>query len=228
MKKIRILIAEDHKLIRETWTSMLNLDERFHVIAACSDTTAAIAVARKQLPDIVLMDINILPLNGFQATESLSKISPNLKVIALSYHSDMYCVQKMFAAGAKGYLTKNSGYKEMIDAIVRVHAGNNYVCSEIREKGYEVVADSKVRDYATTRLTDQEKIVSHFIHDGLRSKEIAGKLNISIRTVASHRYNIFKKLNITSALSLVSLLNFNNGDLKFREMNNTNNKNEMA
>jgi DNA-binding NarL/FixJ family response regulator len=211
MNKIRILVAEDHKLIRETWTSILNMDQRFEVIAACADTTEAITVARKEQPDIILMDINILPLNGFQATVSLSHIVPDSKVIGLSFHTEMLYVQKMFSAGARGYLTKNSGCEELTEAIIRVHSGNIYVCSEIREKGFEVVALSQVNIPETSPLTNKEIQVSHFIQDGLRSKEIAGKLNISVRTVNAHRYNIFKKLNINSSLSLVSLLNSRDG-----------------
>jgi DNA-binding NarL/FixJ family response regulator len=207
MKKIRILVVEDHKLIRETWTSILNMNQQFEVTAACGDTSEAISIARKEYPDIILMDINILPLNGFQATASLSQIVPDSKVIGLSFHTEMLYVQKMFSAGARGYLTKNSGCDELTDAIIRVHEGKIYVCSEIREKGFDVAALSKVNIPETYSLTNKENQVSHLIQDGLRSKEIAGKLNISVRTVDVHRYNIFKKLNINNSLSLISLLN---------------------
>jgi DNA-binding NarL/FixJ family response regulator len=216
MKKIRILIAEDHKMIRETWTSILNSDQRFEVIAAFSNTTEAILFAQKEHPDIILMDINILPLNGFQATERLFQLSPEYKVIGLSYHSEMVTVQKMLAAGARGYLTKNSGCEELMEAIVRVHEGGIYICSEIRDKGFEVVALSRLKSPATVLLTNKEIQISHFIHDGLRSKEIAGKMNISVRTVSVHRYNIFKKLNINSSISLISLLNSEHGQPNMR------------
>jgi DNA-binding NarL/FixJ family response regulator len=207
MKKIRILIAEDHKLIRETLTSILNNDDRFEVMAAFSDTLHAILFAQKDHPDIILMDLNILPLNGFQATTRLSQLCPGIKVIGLSFHNEMLEVQKMMAAGARGYLTKNSGSRELMEAIVRVHNGDIYICSEIREKGFQIVPLSQVKSAPIVPLTGKEVQISHLIHDGLRSKEIAGKMNISVRTVSVHRYNIFKKLNISSAISLVSLLN---------------------
>jgi DNA-binding NarL/FixJ family response regulator len=146
MSKIRVLIVEDHKLIRETWASMLSMDERFEVLDACSDTISAISIARDHRPDIILMDINILPLNGFQATACLSKISPDFKVIALSFHTEMAYVQKMFEAGARGYLTKNSRCTEMLDGMVRVHEGGRYVCAEIREKGFDVAPASRNTD----------------------------------------------------------------------------------
>jgi DNA-binding NarL/FixJ family response regulator len=212
MKKIRILIVEDHKLIRETWSSMLNADERFEVIGACGDTQQAISFAQLEHPDIVLMDININPLNGFEATTRMKETTPMSKVIALSFHSEMVFVQKMFASGAKGYMTKNSGCEELTDAILRVHAGNQYVCAEVREKGFEVVPLSYVKGPATYLLTNKEIQVSHFLQDGLLSKEIAGKLNISVRTVSVHRYNIFKKLNVNNSVSLINLLKSGNGN----------------
>src|ERR1700722_9174142 len=218
MNKIRILIAEDHKLVRETWTSIINLDERFEVIAACADTAEAISIATAKQPDVVLMDINILPLNGFEATARLSEISPDCKVIGVSFHAEMVSVQKIFASGAWGYLTKNSGCSELTEAIIRVHKGGKYVCSEIREKGFDVAALSRVMDQPVILLTNKEIQVSHFIHGGLRSKEIAEELKISVRTVGTHRYNIFKKLNVKSSISLVSLLNSKFGYAK-RETN---------
>jgi DNA-binding NarL/FixJ family response regulator len=186
MNKIRILIAEDHKLVRETWTSIVNMDERFEVIAACADTAEAISISTVKHPDVILMDINILPLNGFQATARLSEISPDCKVIGVSLHAEMVSVQKMFAAGASGYLTKNSGCSELIEAIIRVHGGSKYVCSEIREKGFDIVALSRVMDQPTILLTNKEIQVSHFIRSGLRSREIADELKISVRTVCTH------------------------------------------
>jgi DNA-binding NarL/FixJ family response regulator len=226
MKKIRVLIAEDHKLIRESWTSMLDMDGRFDVIAACSDTMAAISVARKKRPDVILMDINILPLNGFQATARLSKISPDLKVIALSFHAEMSCVRKMFDSGARGYLTKNTDYTELMEAIVLVHQGSRYVCSEISEEGFEFTADNQIKDFTTAMLTKKELVVSRYIQIGLRTKEIADKLNISGRTVSAHRYNIFKKLKITNSYSLISLLNAAFGFTKSAELEHANNRNE--
>jgi DNA-binding NarL/FixJ family response regulator len=217
MNKIRILVAEDHKLVRETWTSILNMDQRFQVIAACDNTEKAISIVQQEHPDIVLMDVSILPLDGFKATAQICQISPDTKVIGLSFHTEMVTVQKMFAAGAIGYLTKNSGCAELTEAIMRVNGGNKYVCSEIREKGFDVVGLSQVRDPSTISLTNKEIQVSHFIKDGFRSKEIAEELDISVRTVSAHRYNIFKKLNIKSSISLISVLNQIPGYVKYAE-----------
>jgi len=138
MKKIRILIAEDHKLLRETWTTLLNNDPRFVVVAACSDTEEAVLRARLELPDIILMDIKIIPFDGFQATARLREVSPDSKTIGLSLFTELKYVQKMFAAGARGYMTKNSAREEMYEAIVKVHNGKCYVCSEIRGKGFQI------------------------------------------------------------------------------------------
>jgi DNA-binding NarL/FixJ family response regulator len=207
MKDIRILIVEDHKLIRETWISMLNMDSRFDVMAACGNTFDAVAIAEKEKPDIILMDINIHPLNGFEATAKLKEICPDCKVIALSFHNEMLYVQKMFSYGAKGYLTKNSGCEEMIDAIYKVYEGKYYVCAEIREKGFQISALSRVKNQFSEILTNKEIQISHYLQDGLKSKEIAGKMNISVRTVSVHRYNIYKKLKVNNSVLLLNALN---------------------
>src|ERR1017187_4511692 len=136
MEKIRILIAEDHKLIRETWTFILNTDSRFTVVASCSDSSEAVEIAAIKNPEIVLMDINMMPLNGFEATARLAIVSPETKVIGLSFYSELLFVKKMFAAGAKGYITKNSGREEMYEAILAVHSGDLYVCEEILKQGF--------------------------------------------------------------------------------------------
>ncbi len=116
----------------------------------------------------------------------------------------------MFAAGARGYLTKNSGREELYDAILRVHAGKIYVCAEMREKGFHPSSSVKVRDLKIDLLTSKEIQIASCIKEGLRSTDIASKMNISIKTVEVHRYNIFKKLRVKSSISLINLLNTRN------------------
>src|SRR6185312_3651239 len=215
MEKIRILIAEDHKLIRETWTYILNNDGRFSVVASCSDSAEAVRLAEEEKPDVILMDINMTPLNGFEATAKFAMVSPDSRVIGLSFYSEILFVKKMLAAGAKGYVTKNSGRAEMYEAIIAVHNGDLFVCEEIRSKGF----DMKLRpddDYTCVEsLTNKEIQISQCIRQGLRSKEIADKLNISIKTVEVHRHNILRKLHVKNSISLVNLLNSKNGYVSY-------------
>ncbi len=215
MEKIRILIAEDHKLIRETWTFILNNDSRFSVVASCSDSGEAVEIAAVRKPEVVLMDINMMPLNGFEATAKLATVSPESKVIGLSFYSEMLFVKKMFSAGAKGYITKNSSREEMYEAILAVHAGGLFVCEEIRAQGFDITLPPVNEPANAFSLTNKEIQISQCIRQGLRSKEIADKLNISIKTVEAHRHNILRKLQVKNSISLVSLMNSKNGYVKY-------------
>ena len=121
MQKVSILIADDHKLIRETWSYILNNDPRFEVVAECGDSEQAVEVARTKRPQIILMDINMTPISGFEATERIRKVSPASKIIGVSMHSQPAYAKKMLQIGARGYVTKNSSKEEMIKAILEVH-----------------------------------------------------------------------------------------------------------
>ena len=118
MSKINILIADDHKLIRETWSYILNSDSRFQVIAECGDAQEAVELAKTKRPHVVLMDINMAPFSGLEATQRIRKISPGSKVIGVSMHSQPAYAKKMLQMGARGYVTKNSSKEEMIKAIL--------------------------------------------------------------------------------------------------------------
>jgi DNA-binding NarL/FixJ family response regulator len=132
MRKVSILIVDDHKLIRETWSFILGTDPRFEVIADCGDPELAIELARDLKPNIVLMDINMSPMSGFDATEQIRRLSPQTRVIGVSMHSQPAYARKMLQVGAQGYVTKNSSKDEMVKAILEVDRGNKYVCDEIR------------------------------------------------------------------------------------------------
>src|ERR1700682_788988 len=123
MSKINILIADDHKLIRETWSYILNSDPRFQVIAECGDALEAVELSKVKRPHIVLMDINMAPFSGLEATQRIRKISPGSKVIGVSMHSQPAYAKKMLQMGAKGYVTKNSPKEELIKAIMEVTHG---------------------------------------------------------------------------------------------------------
>jgi DNA-binding NarL/FixJ family response regulator len=207
MEKIRVLIADDHKLIRETWSFILNNDPRFEVVGECGDSDAAIEMAKIRRPDIVLMDINILPLSGFHATEQIRKVSPSSKIIGLSMHSQPAYAKKMLQIGAKGYVTKNSSKEEMIKAILDVHKGNKYICEEIRNNISELIMEDKKDIPNVNALTEREMQVIGLIKDGQSSKEIALTLNISLKTVEVHRHNILKKLKLKNSASLVNFVN---------------------
>ncbi len=207
MEKINVLIADDHKLIRETWSYILNSDERFQVIAECGDAEQAVEVAKIKSPDIVLMDINILPISGFEATERIIRASPTTKVIGVSMHSQPAYAKKMLQIGANGYVTKNSSKEEMIKAIIEVNNGSKYICEEIKNNISELVLDDNKNGPNVNALTDRELEIINFIKDGYSSKEIALALNISLKTVEVHRHNVLKKLKLKNSASLVNFIN---------------------
>jgi len=211
MGKITILIADDHKLIRETWTYILNSDDRFEVVAECGDAEQAVELAKELAPNIVLMDINMPPFNGFEATEQIRKVSPESKVIGVSMHSQPAYAKKMLQVGARGYVTKNSSKEEMFNAITEVYNGNKYVCDEIKTIISDQLLDDNHDVPSVNSLTEREMQIIHHIREGHSSKEIATHLDISLKTVEVHRHNILKKLKLKNSASLVNFINSSAG-----------------
>jgi len=207
MEKISVLIADDHKLIRETWSYILNNDSRFVVVGECGDSEQAVEMAKAKRPQIVLMDINMNPISGFEATEKIRKVSPGSKIIGVSMHSQPAYAKKMLQVGAKGYVTKNSSKEEMIKAILEVQNGNKYICEEIKNNISELVLEENKDMPNVNSLTEREIQIINYIKEGLSSKEIAEQLNISLKTVEVHRHNILKKLKLKNSASLVNFIN---------------------
>ncbi|HEV8286723.1 MAG TPA: response regulator transcription factor [Chitinophagaceae bacterium] len=133
-ESIRIVITDDHQMIRETWKLLLEQDKRFIIIAQCSNGAEAINAAKNLSPDIILMDINMRPVNGFEATRKIAQQHPSVKIIGMSVNNQPSYARNMLQLGAKGYITKNSTKEEMMNAIITVYNGGRYICEEIRDK----------------------------------------------------------------------------------------------
>ena len=131
--KIRLVLVDDHEMVRNTWKLILQQDIRIDIIAECSSGAEAIEIAAELLPDIMLMDINMSPVNGFEATRKILKHSPHTKIIGLSVHKQPSYAKNILQLGAKGYVTKSSPHKEIIQAILDVAEGKEYICSELDE-----------------------------------------------------------------------------------------------
>jgi DNA-binding NarL/FixJ family response regulator len=203
---ISILIADDHRLIRETWTYILNRDARFKVIGSCSSSDEAVKMSKQKHPDVVLMDINMVPFSGIEATRQIREVSPDTRIIGVTMHSQPAYAKKMMQLGASGYVTKNSSREEMINAILEVSKGNKFVCEEIKELISESAEDSASISAINT-LTEREMDVINLIRQGNSSKDISARLEISIKTVEVHRHNILKKLKLKNAASLIHFMN---------------------
>lgn len=213
MKLITILIVDDHKLIRETWSFILNSDHRFSVVAECSSGLEAIALTKKFKPDIILMDINMQPMNGLETTRLIRKEIPGSKVIIVSMHSQPAYVKQMMKLGGMGYVTKNSTREEMIKAIIEVHNGKTYICDEVKNiLSTKMLGENKGPDI--NLLSKREIEIILLIKKGLSSKEVAQKLDISLKTVEVHRHNILKKLDLKNTPALIDFINKSGFDLE--------------
>lgn len=207
MDKITILLVDDHKLIRDSWSFILNSDERFKVVGETSDAEELVSLAKEKKPRIVLMDINMSPVNGFEATKLVRQYSPGSKVIGISMHSMPAYARKMMQIGAMGYVTKNSSKDELLNAIVEVNDGKKYICEEVKN----ILAQQELEEESgkpdLNALSRRELDIVKLIKEGLSSREIALRLDISLKTVEVHRYNILKKLNLKNTAALVNFIN---------------------
>ncbi|RYZ48398.1 MAG: response regulator transcription factor [Sphingobacteriales bacterium] len=131
---VNVVIADDHLLVREAWKLILAQDKRISVVALCDDGGAVVQACRDLNPHVVLMDINMQPVNGIEATRQIRSFSEGIKIIGISIHNDFPYVKALMQAGANGYVTKNSSGAEMIDAIFKTMDGQEYYCEEILEK----------------------------------------------------------------------------------------------
>jgi DNA-binding NarL/FixJ family response regulator len=213
MDKITILIADDHTLVRETWSFILNTDERFQVVAESGSGEEAVEMAKQLRPDVVIMDINLPGMNGIEATQLIRKFSPASRILGVSLHTQPTYARKMIQKGAMGYVTKNSSREEMFKAIIEIQAGRRYICEEIKNILSEQVIGGDEPQNGLNALSQREIEIINFIKKGFSSKEIAESLEISVKTVEVHRYNILKKLNLKNAAALVNYIN--NSQLEF-------------
>jgi DNA-binding NarL/FixJ family response regulator len=201
MKKIKLLIADDHQLVRESVSAMLNADNRFQVIAICKDGQEAVNLARELKPDVVLMDINMPVKDGYQATREIRSNNPGTKIVCLSMHTDSIITQRMLKAGVSGYVTKVSSHKTLVKAILDVHEGYKFICSEVNEPW----EDREGKGLGC--LTKRELTIVAYVKEGLSSKAIGAELSLSRKTVEVHRHNILRKLKLPNSASLVNYAN---------------------
>jgi len=207
MNKISVVIVEDHQLVREMWSQLFAARKDIEVVGKSGGFDEAIEMIKEKRPDIVLLDINLSGASGLDAVPLIRKFAPGSKIIAVSMHSQPAYAKKMLQLGAKGYVTKNSSHEEMFTAIDTVMDGKNYVCTEIKN----IISDLALQDEPAgpdiKDLSLREIEIIRLIKEGLSSKEIAVRLNISSRTAEVHRHNILKKLGLKNTASLISFIN---------------------
>ncbi|MBS4057613.1 MAG: response regulator transcription factor [Bacteroidales bacterium] len=204
--KIKLLIADDHQLFREGLVNLLADTPDIEIVGQAPNGQEALVMAAKLMPDIVIMDIGMPILNGIEATGQLRKSHPQIRVIALSMHSEKSYVKEMLEAGASGYLFKNCTYHQLIEGIQAVYAGKKYLSDTITEVLIHDYLD-KSEDSRPTEteslLTGRETEVLKLFAMGKSTKEIADQLFVSIKTVGTHKQHIMDKLEFKSTTDLV-------------------------
>lgn len=213
MKNITVAIIDDHRLIREMWSKIFAGLNQFEITGESGALDDAIEMIKIKRPDIVLLDINLEKSSGMDAVPLIRKFSPGTKIIAVSMHNQPAYAKKMLQLGARGYVTKNSSHEEIIKAAEEVMKGNVYVCSEIKNILSEQMLSDEPAETSVKDLSFREIQIVRLIKEGLSSKEISSRLNISTRTVEVHRHNILKKLKLKNTPSLINFIN--NTDLSF-------------
>jgi len=202
--KVKIILADDHKIIREGLKALLEKQQGIEVIAEAQDGISTVRLTKKLFPDLVIMDIGMPDMNGIDATRMIISETKNVKVIALSMHSDRRFVLEMLKAGASGYLLKDSAFEELTLAINTVMAGQPYLSPKITDvviREYIHAPQKNERSVFTT-LTAREREVLQLIAEGKSTKQIASSLNVSVKTIETHRQQIMEKLNIHSIAEL--------------------------
>jgi DNA-binding NarL/FixJ family response regulator len=177
------------------------------VVGGSGELEQAIEMIKTKRPDIVLLDINLPKASGLDAVPLIRKFSPGTRIIAVSMHSQPAYAKKMMQLGARAYVTKNSSHQEMFKAIDEVMNGRTYLCSEIKDILSEQIMNNEFGESGIKDLSLREIEIIKLIKEGLSSKEIAAKLNLSYRTVEVHRHNILKKLKLNNTAALINFIN---------------------
>ena len=206
MKRIRVLIADDHGIVRKGLRLQLEQNSAFEVVGEATEGREAVRMAEELLPDVVIMDIAMPHLNGIQATAQLVKKNPNIGVIMLSMYSDETYLTRTLAVGAKGYLLKENADVDLENAVRSVAQGKPFFSPAITKtllEDYMRQLQQRGLQDSYDLLTDREKEILQLLAEGNSNKEIATMLNLSTNTVETHRTRLMQKLNLHSSAEIV-------------------------
>lgn len=201
-QSIRVLIADDHPVVRKGLQSCLAKQDRVKIVGEASDGDEALQKAMELSPDVVLMDISMPRMSGLAATEVLREQAPNIKVLVLSVHNNKDYIFRIIQAGAHGYVSKEASPEELSEAIECVHAGETFFSPEIAQAALSHLVQNGGKKEPFAQLTDREREVLVLIAEGQSNKEIANKLGIGVRTIETHRERIMRRLDIHSVAGL--------------------------
>ena len=205
--KVRIVIAEDHTILREGLRSLLSSNPNFEIVGEAKDGREAIRCVEKLKPDLILTDLSMPRMNGMEAIKEIKRESPATKVLVLTVHKAEEYILATFRAGADGYILKDSTHSELVMAVRKVLGGQHYISPEISEKVIEGYLEGKKTLKSRTSwetLTQREREILKLIAEGYKNKEIADDLCISVKTVEKHRANLMEKLDLHNIQALTT------------------------
>lgn len=203
MSKIRVLLAEDHRTVREGVRLLLAAQPDIEVIGEAGDGQAALRLAKELTPDLILMDVSMPVLNGLKTTERLRAECPRARIVALTRHTDRSYLQQVLLAGASGYVLKQSDPVVLLQAVRAVAAGGDYLDPAITGKALSGFFGRRGGTAGEVYLSERETEVLRLIALGYSNKEIAARLSLSVKTVEAHKANAMRKLDMTSRIDIV-------------------------
>ena len=202
--KLKILLAEDHQIVREGLKLLLNSQPDMEVVGEAGDGEIAIEMVKTLQPDIIIMDISMPRLNGLKATKRLRAANSDVKILTLSRHTDDGYLQQLLAAGVNGYVLKQSAPTHLINAIREVASDNSYIDPALTKRVIEGFSNrSGLRGEGPTELSNRESDVLRLIALGYSNKEIAGQLSLSVKTIEAHKANSMRKLGMAGRIDIV-------------------------
>jgi DNA-binding NarL/FixJ family response regulator len=203
-KKIRILLADDHQIVRQGIRLLLSSDDRFEIIGETCDGVSTLEFAKRNRPDVIVMDITMPNLNGIDATRRIMDEIAGIRIVALSMYFDKYFLAMMLRAGARGYLPKDCASGELARAIEVVSLDKFYISPGLGiHSPKDVLNGSEIPNFiAVSLLTNKEREILQLIAEGNSSKEIAAQLNVHVKTVEKHRNSLIGKLGMPSVAEL--------------------------
>ena len=203
MSKVKLLVVDDHPMLRGGVVSLFNDNENMEVICEARNGDEAISCVERQQPDVVLMDINIDGKLDVRTTQEIKERWPDIKVVAFSMHEEAQVIKRMLKAGATGYLLKNAPHQELVRAVEAVMRGESYYSQEVLDVMTHTITTDGEDINPDVVLSNREKEVLHYVAKEYTNQEIADKIDISLRTVETHKRNLIKKLRVKNVVGLV-------------------------
>lgn len=207
MSQISILLVEDQQLVRQAWTMQLNEVPEFTVVGSCENGAEAVELARQLRPDVVLLEIDLKGMDGFETSSLIRKFAPGSNILGVSTHAQVFNAKRLIKIGALGYVTKNSSLAELVEAIKQVSQKKTYICADMKEALSASYLETPPPN-AMSGLTSREMGIIEYLRKGFTSKDIGKRLGLSPKTVCVHRYNMMKKLKVKNTASLINYMSY--------------------